>query len=1061
MTTPTPLVRALARVLVLAAVLVPLSAPALLAKPAVQKSRDAAVAVEWLEVRYVHNGKTYVYYYPKNAPFTNDGGHERINFYTEPVLDNAHLARSHLWRLPAKGEKFKIHLITEQGAASDIVKGGTAWTEKTFVPPAPRPAPASPVRAEPAPTPNPGTLPPDPAPSTRRNPGPVPNLPDGKPLGAETGPIGEIGREVTTAEQMDDIAKRIAEFTWNSHGEKSFIHPESRSQSPQEGIVLESVRTVVRRPERRQHALWIYYVIGAGSSVPSWVAKSSATKKYLIDERALLKDGENKLVDCLGRWQFDAKDAPVQYCNKQPDQGQRRNPYQGKPEWAAAFILDAGTESQYILQALQRGVTDIARSVGTAPNSGPRVPGGSGGRIPALPAAPSSEFGVGQLFGAWGDPNVFSLDGRLLSLVVRTKRTIGPGDPPSVELTHELGLYDISNPSDIYGKRIPIDQYGSKVMALIGGGKQYKIDLTPSGDDVNISIARPEGSTKDPADAMPVFGNPPGQMPSINSLFQNRAKKALESGNRVMIAGRAYRVTGEATNTGNLLFWDEQDLEAQRAAIEIPGAGMSARRWMPAMMTEVNKLQDGQPRNLSNKVSLGRNIGGKWQGLQWNEGAGIWEPAEGDDFKPVPTAKPDIPGPQPGPGTQPSTPATANPGQGGARPDPAQTDGWPGEIQGGYRSDNPRAARLNEALSPAAKERVRFYAISEEALPKGPGQRVMGVTSKTPFDKQNIFHPHTLGLWPPGMGGTASAASEQEEIVLSGRVLASKTDRGITFVDLEKVSAEGGDYKTGDLGYYLIGAEIKDIADIQVLGTVLRAAGFGAKADEAVANLRKALAAEAPVKGWNVSGPEFGKGALKAGVNGKNGDVFYCLYPEYKVCNQGAENAPDRVPNVGQGFPLDPTSTTQVDGAFRDATELASGKKLTRVDPKPADAALYFNEEDGKKSWYIAFAMTSQGGGARRSKEPTLAFRDPADNRVKLPKDIQIGGLTLKGPAPDQVNLSVTKGDQPTIEASGFIAATGQSKDACLGVVAWWGMDKKAACDRCGAKMDGAACVQK
>lgn len=1060
MTTPTPLVRALARVLALAAVLVPVSVSAAQAKPVAPKSGGAAATVEWLEVRYVHNGKTFVYYYPKNAPFTNDAGHERINLYTEPVLDNAKLARSHLWRQPSEGEKFKIHLITEQGAASDIVKGGTAWTEKAFVPPAPRPVPpaADPQTKPPAPRPAPTQPNPvgsDPVLGEQPKP-PTPPAPidNGTELGRQQPPAARVTVEADPAVVRAGIAARITEWTWKElEGGRSFIGPDGKKQ-PRERF-LSAAEELVKNDVSSQAAVDFYYIIGPGDNVPAWVTASKDLSGLLVSGRSAFAGFEKKFIECLDRWVYDPKGAPVTYCGGAPDPGQKRTPYAGDPAWLPPFVMDGGKEARSLLRAKGIPPLELVLRIGNSPGTTPRAPGETGERRVSLPSRPATNFATPDLFGKWGDRNVFALDGRILSIVLRTEQTF-EGDPPKAVLKQQLGLYDISNESDLYGRRFEFDKPSEQTMSLIEGGKNYRIVLEAKGSDTLIKITRPDGTEPDVSSG----GH---TLPTLNELFQMRAQKALDSGNRAIIGGKAYRVTGEATTTGNLIFWDEAQLEASRSSIQGGFAGAAAREWTPAMMARVNHNKDGRPQNLGSEVSLGTQVGGKWQGLRWNSEFEVWDPAEGDEFKPKPAPKPPT-GTPPGEGsqpTQPTTPATAGPGQSGAKPDPAQADGWPGEISGGYRSDNPRAARLNAALSAAAKERVRFYSIAEEGVPKGPGQRVMGVTSKTPFEKQNIFHPHSMGLWPPGVGGTASATSEQEEVVFSGRVLATKTDRGITFVDLEKIVAEGGDYKTGGLGSYLVGAGISEVTDIQVLGTALGAAGYGAKTEEAIANVRKALAAEAPVKTWNVSGPEFGKGALKAGVNGKNGDVFYCVYPTFKVCNQGADSAPDSVPNVGQGFPLDPTSTTLADGAFRDSTELANGKKLTRVDPKPADAALYFNEEDGKKSWYIAFGMTSKEGGARRSKDPTLAFRDPAADRVKLPKDIHIGGLTLKGAFPDQVTLSMTKGDQPTIEAAGFISAVGQSKDTCLGVVAWWGMTKAVACDRCGAKMDGAVCVAK
>ncbi|TPW19681.1 MAG: hypothetical protein FD126_2443 [Elusimicrobia bacterium] len=122
MTTPTPLPRACARLLALLAVVSVFNAPPVSAAKRKAAGAKQEAVVEWVKVEYTHNGKPYTYYYPKNKPYTNDGGHERINLYKEPRLEDAFMARSHLFRDPgaAKNAPFKLHLISESeaGAAS-------------------------------------------------------------------------------------------------------------------------------------------------------------------------------------------------------------------------------------------------------------------------------------------------------------------------------------------------------------------------------------------------------------------------------------------------------------------------------------------------------------------------------------------------------------------------------------------------------------------------------------------------------------------------------------------------------------------------------------------------------------------------------------------------------------------------------------------------------------------------------------------------------------------------------------------------------------------------------
>lgn len=1071
MNTPTPRARIFACLPIFLAVLAfssPQPAYAVAAKKKAVAAKNAQAEVEWVKVTYTHNGKDYVFYHPKNEPYTNDGNHQRVNLYKEPVLDDKYLARSHLFRHDAADKKFKLHIITEEGAASDVVKGTLDWKGAEYRPAKPTPAPvvpaqpvaqpvAQPIAQPPAQPVTVGPGPADPAPVTRAEPGPVPTLPPGQAMGAES-PVSEIGREIVSDNQFGDVAKRLTEFTWLERaGNKSFIHPDTRKRAGQReslGIVM---KDVVKQPNRRQAALWVYYVIGAGAQVPDWVQKSTATKKYLVDDRALLKNGEEKLVECLGRWQHDPKDAPITYCNKAPDPGQKRIPYQADPPWVSDFVLDAGANAQALLSALTRGATNIVNSVGSAPGTTPTVPGGPGPRKPGIPGAASKDFTVDQLFGKWGDRNVFSLDGRIVALVVRTRQTVVAGNPPKTVISHQLGLYDISNEGDIYGRRFDMDKPGEQTFSLIPGGKQFKVTLTAEGGDMKIAIARPDGTP-------PVMSNINPNMPSVNELYQDRAKKALDSGNRVVIDGKAYRVTGEAAGTGNLIFWDEKQLEASRSSIEGGYPGATARSWVPSMMASVNKQTDGRAQNISNEVPLGiMGANGQWQGLRWNSAVGIWEPAEGKVFEPKPT-NPDVPT-----STRTVTSGGSTSGDGPPATPPAGTgsrdaDGWP--YLDRLLATAPRAAALNAKLSAKAKEHVRFYALPDEVLSDGPGKRLLVLLDKAAPSESKLFGPPYVGISfaddPP-----AAQGSEAEAIV-NGRILLASTDRGTGFVDLEKVVAEGGSIKSGLLGYYVKGGKantITKVTDMMVLPSILVAAGYPKEAeDAAVANLNSLIEKEA-VKTWSIGGTEFrGKNtSLVAGVMGKNGERFYCVYPEIKLCNQGGDAAPSTVPTVGQGFPLDPAAITNVDDTAFQANLEVSGKPATRVElkPQPADAALYIVTEGEKKSWYIMALVTSP---ARKTKfQPTLVFGSGGDTvkRLDLPAGLELHSITVKGTAPESIPLRMGPLEGEVAKA-GYIGAYGsQAADSCIGVVAVWGGTWQAACGKCGALWEGGRCVGK
>ncbi|MBI3296587.1 MAG: hypothetical protein HYZ75_00370 [Elusimicrobia bacterium] len=893
-----------------------------------------------------------------------------------------------------------------------------------------------------------GAAPADPAQAAGTNrPGEVPATGPGGVVGTDSGPVGEVSRAVTRREQLDDVAKRIVEFAWKEPAEgKSFIKPETRGRADQRPAFERVAAEVVGRDDRRAAALHLYYVLGPSRPAPAWVLGDERLKSLLVTDRALFAGFESRLAGCLDRWRHDAAGGAARTCEGQADRGQTRTPYQGDPAWVGDFVLDAGAEAARLLSALGRNPIELAGPDGT-PGAGP-APGG--GPRPPLSRRASAEFTTDQLFGKWGDRNVFSLDGRILALTVRTRQTVS-GEPPRAVISHQLGLYDISNDNDIYGKRMDIDKLGDQSFSLIPGGKTYNISLTAQGGDVAFSITRPDGTKPEMSSGRP--------MPTVNELFQDRAQRALASGNRVMIGGKAYRVTGESATTGNLIFWDEAQLEASRRAINGGFAGQAARYWVPSMMAPVNEMRDGRAQNLSESVPLNFQAGnGKWQGLRWD---GVtWVPAEGEEFKPRPAQRPadgaPTAGGPTGPGVAPDGGPTTPPA-GGGRTD---ADGWP--LLDRLSAAAPRAARLNSQLSARAKERVRFYALPDDVVSDGPGQRVLVLLDKAAPDRGKLFAPPYVGIAYPTR--TPPSQGSETEAVVNGKIFLARTDRGAGFVDLEAVVAERGAISKGLLGYYVKdgGAKTVDkVTDIAILPTILGAAGYGAEADRAAANMRSILEAEAPVRNWSLGGTEF-RGAdsfLRAGVVGANGERFWCVYPEKKLCNQGGTEAPGTVPAAGAGFPLDPAATTIApDETFQASVEV-NGKPAARVAPQPADAALYLSVDGEKRSWYL-MTMLTNNAGQKRKIQPTLVFSNRTEpngaRRLDLPQGLTLHAVRVKGELPDQMPLRMgpLQGD---VAAAGYISA--HRGGACVGVVAVWGGTWQAACGKCGASWEGGRCV--
>lgn len=1111
MTTPTPSSRAHA--CVLASLL------------AVAAALPASAAVTgWREVQGTFNKTVHRFFYPleeRGKPVvTNEGGHATIRLYKKTVVSNSEKARSHLFSTDG-GKTYRLHLIAEDGPERDLSKGMTytskdvaaqptqpappaadaapegvdadvwaevnakygaglsaddkallgkvlthvkknnpdkyagvqAWLQKDPKAHASKVAQAAKARGVPAaaaellewasagaPTgAGPATgAPASGAPSSGR--ADPPAVGEGKPVGQDGGPPERLQRGMKHEDRWPDVAARIIAWSWPENARGSFITPEARKNPLTKAAYESAMKEAVKETANWGAAVNVYYILGPGEPVPAWVTGDPALKELLVDAQVRIK--EEKLVEvleqCLDKWRHGAKGSRPEKCDKTPDANQVRVPYPGGknelPKWPNHFLKDAGHEATVLLQSIRVGKDPISETINNSAGTVPDATGGSGQRQTRLPAMPSTSFGMDHLFGKWGDPNVFHLDGRLISINLRTRQTF-EGDPPRAVLRQELGIYDISNAAEVYGRRLDIQSSGEKTFDLKPGGKSYKISFVPDGSDVKIQVTRPDGTA-------PTFGSGATAPPTLNQMYQNRANQALASGNRVKVGDKFYRVTGESASTGNLLFWDEAELQRSQSLITSGFAGSTARDWVPSMMAAVVTSIDGRAQPISNAVPLGKQVGGEWQGLRWNEGQGIWIPAQGEEFKPKVPAAPSTgtPATPPGGGQQPpgnpTTPTT--PGTpGGPAPTPAAAEAT--------------VARLNSELGPEAAKRVVFFVPDGLAFGRHLGVARRGEDGKPIQGKMSL-------VMFPGLG---DGGTNLREAIHKGRYLVTSTDKGLQVDDMLKY-----DFVDGKI-YGTVGATlskdkvVKDVTDREALALVLAAAGFQASEAQIMANHAKAVG---NVTQWTVVG--YDSRHEKPHLNVLLG-TSKCvrIHPKYDPAGcTGDESVTATVPGVGQGMALDSVGgATQVgDTAFYDSTEIGTAK-VTRVEPKAARAGLYLAVDGEKKNWYLTFLIKPKEGG--EYKRTHIAFRNAASEAVGVqveapPSGLQIGGVTLKG-ALVETAMKASASDSGDLSKAGFIGAYTGSNGACVGVVAWWGVDLKTACDRCGAKMAGNACVEK
>ena len=226
-------------------------------------------------------------------------------------------------------------------------------------------------------------------------------------------------------------------------------------------------------------------------------------------------------------------------------------------------------------------------------------------------------WSAANLFGRWGDRNVFYLDGRAISMVARSERTF-EGSPPGAVMTAQLGIYDITNTNDVYGRRFLIncrdatftlDDTSSNPTA-----REYRLRIDPNG---NIDFRRVRGDNDFE------FPGGVGSIPTLRDVFQMRADRVLNSNSTVRIAGQTYYPTNESSDRQYWQLWSQRTVDRLR---EGRSTGVYIEADHIAYVSE--RGPDGRLLRARGPVKLGQ-IGGVWYDLAWNDQEEIWVPVAG------------------------------------------------------------------------------------------------------------------------------------------------------------------------------------------------------------------------------------------------------------------------------------------------------------------------------------------------------------------------------------------------------------------------------------------------
>ncbi|PJB23670.1 MAG: hypothetical protein CO113_17120 [Elusimicrobia bacterium CG_4_9_14_3_um_filter_62_55] len=518
-------------------------------------------------------------------------------------------------------------------------------------------------------------------------------------VGGDTGVVvkNEFGKAIENAfdkakESGDvdggEIADVLTGFMFEKWegGKRSFV-PEADADKikPEKvkPIVADFVGELLADSAKRHNVFVLYTGLRTGAEPPEWakkIAKDDPVAAALLDDDIRkqfpgLPEFKDTLRACMAHWTgAELEGKPDLSLCYDPGANVRVD---GSVENTRDFVLEAMTHGRKILDAVKGDLEKLREEIGRArdttgkPNDETGDEERQGDRDGALNN--QAFFDIADLFGRYGDQflrdgnpkalnNVFRIDGVEFALVVRSipKEIKGPDGKVRQVLTNQIGVYNTSQGYNIVGKRFDFNDAGDHTFTLPGSDVPYTLTIPADrnkplgfkaaklgkGDTGKLDIPGPneKGGYPDIGSGMSwIVKNElkPEELPSMSDLFIARSQKAVSRGHDVTIDGKTFKVTGESANTGNLLYWDPDDLERMSKGEGEP--------WLykPKMVARVNKkgaqgeLEQVSDPNNPGKTALGQ-IGDQWYGLQWvatSDGQGYYKTVKLEK-EPAPEAPP-------------------------------------------------------------------------------------------------------------------------------------------------------------------------------------------------------------------------------------------------------------------------------------------------------------------------------------------------------------------------------------------------------------------------------------
>lgn len=795
----------------------------------------------------------------------------------------------------------------------------------------------------------------------------------------------------------------------------------------------------------------LYIVMGSGTPAPDWAVKDPLIGKALADllqaaarlpklKTAMANDGwtQKGIGGKKGYVAAGKQDEIIAFFSNAPKDAKTG----GATFWAIAVLNENRLDS------------DLKTSI-IAREEKPQVPGRTGGGGEII-KDPVKAFGFDALYNRGGVSDIVFADGdpvsRKISMKLYTTRE------PDGTLSTKIGIFDITNKSDIFGQRFDIPNGpGSYSFALDDrkpGFPKYTLSFTPGEEGMKVTFGRDgDGGNK--------------LQSTVSGLYRARAQQAVDEGVPVTVGGQKYLAIGQGSGKAGLVFFPADagerinDGESVDAALYANTAGKSG----------------GRDVNLPGKRHLG-TVDGKDYHMVFNDKLKYWEVKEGKGG--------DLEEPKPATTTAGGTTTqggTTNPG-GTTTPDGTQvtTPDAGAEAEAALLKDGEWEinTEVSKGLADQYKSKVRVYSWTNRNN-KEPGKQIGRPISERHwvFDANLPKGRAYLPFFNPTKDDMLRKTGEVRGI---GKYLAVTTDQFTGYLDVSKLNPNP------ETKHYLYDINTKCmvwepenkeggrsfcVKDLVLLEDALIRVGAPPEMRKTILDNARTLklAEEANLmtieSKWDKEAkPKPTWGPVVAIVTGKGGAT---LWPKLVPFGQVAEADGDtKNPTGGQTNAFNTVAGPDAEFPKEPQTVDNQGVKGTAYFVKTsADGmvALYGDDKELAKStsWYVMAKVKLDGDKVARTgfvQVVLAADKFPGPDKVGmkgpvLPKHpdaqgqrdvISTGGLR-----------KLTKGDAGVIYAvenknvtTPDTGTTANKYINCMGPVLWWGLDEakaKKVCD--------------